>query len=163
MKPTPLISFRVDGVCQSRGSKKPITVPGLRRGLLVDSNPKSVDWMNLIKVYASAAMAGRELFDGALVLRVVFYRQRPKGHFRKDGSVKPSAPAFPDTKPDCSKLMRAAEDALSGVVYVDDARLADSWPSKRFGKPGCVISLYRLPATMAEWKEAFDPLAEAVS
>lgn len=155
MKATLLLRFRVDGTPQPRGSKKAITVPGQRRGLLIDDNRKSKPWMNLVTFYARQAMASAgflQPFDEALSLRVIIFRERPKGHFGKRGLL-PSAPRFPATKPDCSKYMRAVEDAMTGVVYVDDARLVDSWPSKRFGKPGVLIELYRLPETMADLEE----------
>lgn len=35
-------------------------------------------------------------------------------------------------KPDLSKLIRAAEDALTGIVYVDDARITRLVVEKRF-------------------------------
>lgn len=153
MKARKLLEFRVDGTPQPRGSKKAITVPGRRRGLLIDDNKQSGPWMDVVKFYARRAMAGRPPWDGPLCLKVIFFRERPAGHFRADGSVKPSAPAFPATKPDSSKYMRAVEDAMSQVVYVDDGRLVDSWPSKRWGKPGVLIQLYRLPETVADLGE----------
>ncbi len=153
MKAKLLLRFRVDGTPQSRGSKKAITVPGQRRGLLIDDNAKSGPWMDLVAFYARQAMNGRDPWDGPLCLRATFFRERPKGHFRQDGTVNPTAPAFPATKPDASKYMRAVEDAMSKIVYVDDARLVDSWPSKRWGKPGVVIELYQLPETMRDLQE----------
>lgn len=149
MKAQKLIEFRVDGTPQPRGSKKAITVPGQRRGLLIDDNRKSAPWMAVVKQAARQAMGDRQPFDGPLCLKVLFFRERPKGHFGKRG-LKPTAPAFPATKPDSSKYMRAVEDALTGVAYVDDSRLVDSWPSKRFGTPGIVVQLFALPGTVGE-------------
>lgn len=149
MKAHKLLEFHVLGTPQPRGSKKAITVPGQRRGLLIDDNRKSRPWMDQVKKAAQVAMGDRQPFDGPLVLKAIFFRERPKAHTGKHG-VKPTAPAFPATKPDSSKYMRAVEDALTGVAYVDDARLVDSWPSKRFGKPGVLIQLYRLPETVAD-------------
>lgn len=152
MKATLLLRFRVDGTPQPRGSKRAITVPG-KRGLLIDDNAKSKPWMNLVTYHARLAMVSAgfsQPFDEALALRVIIFRARPKGHFNKTG-LKSNAPRFPTTKPDCSKYMRAVEDAMTGVVYVDDARLVDSWPSKRFGRPGVLIELYRLPETATDF------------
>jgi len=151
MKATKILSFRVAGVAQPRGSKKAITVPGQRRGLLIDDNKKSGPWMTVVKSAARVAMSlagyvdansNPVPFDEPLSMRVTIYRARPKGHFGKRGLL-PSAPRYPSTKPDCSKYMRAIEDAMTGVVYVDDARLIDSWPSKRWGEPGVLIELFR--------------------
>lgn len=153
MKATKVLTFRVYGIAQSRGSKKAITVPGLRRGLLIDDNPKSGPWMAVVRQAGEDAMKhiGRtELFDGPLSMRVTIFRKRPKSHFTAKGNLKLSAPAFPATKPDSSKCMRAIEDALTKSVYVDDSRLVDSWPSKRWGEPGVLIELFKLPKTMAD-------------
>lgn len=145
MKATKILSFRVAGVAQPRGSKKAITVSGSRRGLLIDDNRKSGPWMDVVKHAARVAMSAAGLsapLDEPLSMRVTIYRARPKGHYGKRGLL-PSAPVYPATKPDCSKYMRAIEDAMTGVVYVDDARLIDSWPSKRWGESGVLIELYR--------------------
>lgn len=154
MKARKVLEFRVDGIPQPRGSKKAITVPGQRRGLLIDDNKKSGPWMARVKRHAEEIMKGREIFTGPLSLKVIFFRERPKGHRRKNGQVKPSAPAFPATRPDSSKYMRAVEDAMSKVVYTDDGQLVDSWPSKRWGKPGVLIQLFRLPETVGELSKA---------
>ncbi len=156
MKAKLVLKFRVDGVAQPRGSKKPIMSRGRRPGRVIDDNPESGPWMDVVRFYARIAMrdAGhRKPFDGPLCLTVIIFRERPADHFRANGDVKPTAPAFPDTRPDASKYLRAIEDAMSKVVYVDDSRIVDSYPSKRWGtKPGVLIKLYRLPATVADLK-----------
>lgn len=152
MKARLILKFRIHGVPQPRGSKKPITAPGRRRGLLIDDNKKSGPWMDVVARYARKAMGDAKPFDGPLCLKAIFFRQRPLAHYSKRGGLLPSAPAFPATKPDCSKLLRAIEDAMNKIVYVEDGRLVDSYPSKRWGKPGVLIELYRLPATVGDLK-----------
>ncbi|MDB5094066.1 MAG: hypothetical protein JWO85_2167 [Candidatus Eremiobacteraeota bacterium] len=77
-----------------------------------------------------------EPLDGPLVMWARFYLPRP-----------PSAPksvTLPFRKPDNSKLLRSIEDALSGILYVDDARFVDSHVSKRFAigfPPRAVIEI----------------------
>lgn len=127
----PILSFRVEGIAQSRGSKVPI-----RRGAHLgvrDSNPKSGVWMQYVAECAAKARRTGTLLDQPLRLRVTFYRPRPKGHFGKRG-LKPTAPEYPTTKPDAGKLLRGVEDALTGVVYRDDSLLVDSWARKRFAE-----------------------------
>ena len=69
---------------------------------------------------------------------------RPKGHFGKRGLL-PSAPIAPIVKPDLLKLARAVEDALSGLVYKDDAQIVREILDKHYGEPARVeIGLYRL-------------------
>ena len=76
------------------------------------------------KVAARAleAMAGRALLVGAVTLSAEFVFQRPKSHYTTKGAVTKSAQLrFPPL--DVSKLVRAIEDAMSGVVYVDDRQI----------------------------------------
>ena len=61
--------------------------------------------------------------DGPLQASFLFVFERPKSHLRADGSTKPNSPRFPIGPPDVLKLSRAAEDALAGVVYWNDARI----------------------------------------
>lgn len=109
--------------------------------------------MEVVRFYAKQAMAGREPCDGPMCLKVIFYRERPESHFRKGGGLKANAPAFPHTKPDADKLLRAVQDAMKGVVYTDDSRIVDPQVSKRWGKQGCDIWLYTLPETVGELGE----------
>jgi Holliday junction resolvase RusA-like endonuclease len=38
--------------------------------------------------------------------------------------------------PDLTKLMRSTEDALTGILWVDDARITDQHARKRYCEPG---------------------------
>jgi Holliday junction resolvase RusA-like endonuclease len=137
----PVLAFRVEGVAQTRGSKVPI-----RRGAHLgvrDSNPKSGAWMSHVSQCAAEAKGWDGVLDCPLLLRVTFYRVRPKGHYGKRG-LKPTAPEYPTTKPDAGKLLRGVEDALTGVVYRDDSLLVDSWARKRFGDAAyTVVEVFR--------------------
>jgi Holliday junction resolvase RusA-like endonuclease len=62
--------------------------------------------------------------DGAVELTVTFYLPRP--------ASAPKRVVFPIRKPDSSKLLRAVEDSLSGLLYVDDARIVQHLIRKRF-------------------------------
>lgn len=107
-----------------------------------DSCKRSAEWKNRVRQEAEFRLADlgfiAPLWDEAISARFLFLVDRPKSHLRADGSLKPSAPRYPVAKPDCLKLARAAEDALSGVVYWDDARIIDEWIGKRYvGEFGC--------------------------
>jgi Holliday junction resolvase RusA-like endonuclease len=131
------IRFTVHGRPQQRGSKRAVTVPdgkgGIRKRkngqpLIVarDDNEKSGDWMNQIRDEAARTFNGRELLAGPLRLTCWFYFKRPGGHFgsgRNAGRLKPSAPGYHAQSPDLSKLLRCLEDALTGVVWVDDRQV----------------------------------------
>lgn len=81
---------------------------------------------------AKEAMHGRRCFEGALLLAVVYVLPRPKAHFRADGTLHRSAPHWPTRRPDLLKRTRALEDALTGVVWVDDAQIVVEETAKRY-------------------------------
>lgn len=94
--------------------------------------------------------------DVPLAVAVTFYRCRNKGHYgsgRNAEKLKDSAPAFPISAPDCTKLWRGFEDALTGAVWHDDSRVAGQCISEEFverwEEPTTHFSLYALPATVA--------------
>jgi Holliday junction resolvase RusA-like endonuclease len=106
--------------------------------VVVDANPKAKDWKRAVTGEAAKAMAGKPLLTGAVALQLVIYRPRPKGHFgtgRNAGRLKDSAPPYPDTKPDLTKLLRGTEDALRGIVWRDDAQVCRQQNGKLFGEP----------------------------
>jgi len=62
--------------------------------------------------------------DEAVWLSTTFYLPRPRSA--------PRARLYPDRLPDIDKLARAVLDSLTGVVFVDDARVVDLVVSKRY-------------------------------
>lgn len=114
-------SFTVYGKAEPGGSKT--AAPGTRYGVR-DSNPKVSAWKTEIGIVTGQLMKGRDPYVGPLSLFVTVYRARPKGHFGRHG-VKPSAPKYPDTKPDTTKCLRPIEDAMTGIVWVDDVQVCD--------------------------------------
>ena len=141
------ITFTVYGHAEPAGSKQsfvplhPKTKEPYRRpggGIVVstvDDNPKSKQWKKVIAKAAKESYRG-SLLDGPLVVTFRFFRTRPKNHFAKYGLSKTGAQSIaPDTRPDVLKLARAAEDALIGVVYVDDSQIVEEHLFKHWGEP----------------------------
>jgi Holliday junction resolvase RusA-like endonuclease len=131
------LSFVVLGDAQPAGSKRAFIPKGWERPVVVDANPKAKTWQQQVASEALMAIpAGRvPLFDGPIMVEFTFYRSRPRGHFRKDGRVRDGAPAFPTTRPDVLKTARGVEDAMSGIVYRDDAQIVDERLRKCWGDP----------------------------
>lgn len=140
------VSFFVVGHPEPAGSKRGFP-RAHRNGIhvaIVDANPKAKPWQYTVANVAMDKMAGRELFEGAVGLAVVFTLRRPKGHFGVRG-LRPSAPAWPIVKPDCTKLLRAVEDALTGVVWRDDAQVVEQSVTKRYGEPeGAHVAIWQV-------------------
>ncbi len=132
-KPEPAGS-KTAGVIYRNG--QPILKNGRPLVTTRDANPKAKDWKQAVAFYARQAYRG-ELLRGPLRLTITFYRPRPKGHFNSKGSLNKSGAAaeYPISKPDVLKQTRCVEDALSGVLYLDDAQIVDEHLFKRYGEP----------------------------
>jgi Holliday junction resolvase RusA-like endonuclease len=133
------IEFTVLGQPQTAGSKKGFYQPKLKRVIITDDNTKSRSWKEQVASAAHQAYNG-PLLREALSMTLVFYRVRPKGHFKANGAVKDRYFQHPGpaTRPDLLKLTRAVEDALKGVIYVDDAQIITETLRKRWGEPSRV-------------------------
>ena len=134
-----VIRFTVVGQPATAGSKRgfPVRAKGGKIvGVRVtDDSKRSKPWQAVIADAGAEAMQGRPLLRHALVVSFTFYRARPKGHMSKRGGLVPSAPRFLITRPDALKYARCAEDALTGVVWADDAIIVDEYLRKRYGEP----------------------------
>lgn len=119
----------------------PVPQGGLVRspagGLYHKARPALMDWRQAIATEARAAMGSRALLDGPVVIRARFTWPRPKSHFSSSGGLRPSAPFGKTTPPDLDKVGRALMDALTGVVYRDDAQVIRLDASKSYSSaPG---------------------------
>jgi len=116
------VTFTVFGTPAPAGSKRGFYNAPAGRVIVTDANQKARPWKAQVADKAAETMNGRPLLEGPLLFDVVFWMPRPKGHIGAKG-VKPSAPPAPTVKPDLLKLARAVEDALTGVVWRDDAQI----------------------------------------
>lgn len=137
----PVIEFSVAGSPVPQGSKQAL-ISGRRekRGKdtwvrnpiasIVDSaNRRKNDkgaldrWRGWIAARATIVMRGRDIIDQAVELNCEFVLPRPPSHYtdvsKRLRQGKTGAPEFP-TLPDLSKLVRAVEDSMTGIVYRDD-------------------------------------------
>jgi len=132
---TQVIIIEVVGTPQTRGSKRPF-----RRGkkiVMVDDNKRSGGWMGQVADAARQVYTG-PLLRGPVTFEMTFRRARPKGHYgtgRNAGVLKDSAPRYPIGSPDVTKCVRAAEDALTKVVWYDDAQVVSQENHKVYGEP----------------------------
>lgn len=138
---TDFVSFVVFGNARPSGSK---TV-GFTRDKQPFVRPAAKDvkqWRTQVQQEAGIAMMGQELLRGALRLGVTVYRPRPRSHYgtgRNADLVKSSSPSFPTQQPDLTKLVRGIEDALTGIVWRDDAQVVEQHNFKIYGEPERVV------------------------
>ena len=138
-----MIQFIVHGRPSPAGSKRHVG-----NGILVDSSgEKGKAWRSVVQDSARQVFNG-DLLRGPLRVQFVFYKPRPKGHFgtgSKASTLKADAPEYPTGRPDCLKLARAVEDALTGVVWADDSQIVDEQLVKCYGEPArCAVMISEL-------------------
>jgi Holliday junction resolvase RusA-like endonuclease len=117
--PIPYCEFSVLGQPVPQGSKR-----AFGRNVVEIADARLRSWRQDIAVVANEAMAGTPPTTRPVLIQLDFHFDRPKGHYgtgRNAGNVRPTAPVAPGVKPDLDKLVRAALDALTGVVFKDDA------------------------------------------
>jgi Holliday junction resolvase RusA-like endonuclease len=146
------LSFFVPGIPAPGGSKRFVGF-GKKSGraiLVDDAGERNKNWRSIVGLCGSAAMREKAIasFTGPLRVKFDFVMPRRKGDFSSKGDVKSSAPFYHTTKPDALKLARSTEDALTGIVWNDDAQTAMLELSKRYadkGEPcGCQITIQAL-------------------
>lgn len=88
-------------------------------------NKATVGW------YGKAAMGGKPLLQGPLAMTIEFRLPKPKSKIKVHSTPFP----LPDSKPDIDNLGKMILDALSQVVYEDDAQIVTLTLRKRWAKP----------------------------
>ncbi len=131
------LTFTVVGVAQTQGSPRAFMPKGWTRPFITHDNPKTKGWGQLMANCAALELrrpehAGR-FFAGPVALEVVFYLPRPKRLLTKTMARLDVAHT---TKPDADKLARACKDALSKVIWNDDAQVTDLIARKRYCAEG---------------------------
>lgn len=121
------LTITVHGIPGPQGSKRHVG-----GGVMIESSKKVKPWRQDVKAAALAAIAelpGWAPLDGPLAASIVFTtREQPTTRpawwpagLRWSKSLR----WRPASTPDLSKLLRATEDALTGVVWKDDARVVE--------------------------------------
>ncbi len=137
------VSFTVYGVAQPAGSKRAFVSPKTGRAHVTDAAKGSRAWKQEVRSAAIHSLDGEPapqpcpLLDGPLSLAVTIYLPRPQGHYGSRG-LRPSAPTYPTVRPDVTKLLRGIEDALTGIIWRDDAQIVYQKASKHYGEPARV-------------------------
>ena len=152
------IQFEVNGTPAPGGSKKVFSIrrQGFHTGrfIVTDDAKHNKEWRAVVAAAARAAKL--PMLDGPIFLSVVFYMPRPKSHFwginriRTVASLRADAPYYHTTKPDATKLLRSTEDALTGILWKDDAQIVIQVVQKLYvptsrEQPGASIQVQTRP------------------
>lgn len=121
------VEFRVRGIPVPQGSFTART-DGAGHAFVVRNNRSNlVAWRHSISDEARDAMHLIPAFRVPVAVSLTFDLAKPVSRPKKD--------RFPDRKPDLDKLIRAALDALTGVVFVDDAQVVKIMARKKWADP----------------------------
>jgi Holliday junction resolvase RusA-like endonuclease len=121
----PGLTIVVPGVPVPQGSLRAFTRNG--HAWATSDNPRTRPWKAAVtseaaQIVEAAGLANPAYEHRPVAVAITFRFPRPRGHFGKRGLL-PSAPAQMTTMPDIDKLVRAVLDALTGIVWRDDAQV----------------------------------------
>jgi Holliday junction resolvase RusA-like endonuclease len=143
---TPIHIF-ISGIPKPGGSKRVFLNRRTGRPIVTDDAGKgNKEWKQQVAFFAQQAYTDEPL---RIPLRVTFafVFARPQSHYgsgRNAQLIRASAPEFPAVRPDCTKLVRAAEDALTGILWHDDALIVQQDCSKSYAgqlRPGLYLTV----------------------
>lgn len=118
---------------QPQGSMRAFTPKGWNRPIITSANK---DLKSYRQEVSKAALAKRQLegFYDVIFGKHVAVVIAMKFYFNKPDSVSKKRTEHV-VRPDCSKLIRATEDALTGIIYTDDAQIVSIHAEKFYGQP----------------------------
>ena len=143
-----ITAFFVPGIPATAGSKRPFRNKVTGKISVVDTCKMGATWRSSVQTTAYVRYHGKVLV-GPLALNVVFYSVRPRSHYgtgKNSGRLKAGCPQYPAKKPDATKLFRATEDALKGLIFKDDGQAVIIGATKLYGsRAGALVIVSRPP------------------
>ena len=145
---TTLHTIRVNGLPKGQPRPRAFVRPGSGRAGVYD--PGTAEGWKSAVAQACSELEGAALYT-PLAVTLTFYMPRPKGHYRKNGTLKPSSPVYMhDSKPDADNLAKAVLDALTAIrAWLDDDQVCELiirkyWEQPGTCSPGCMIRISEL-------------------
>lgn len=134
-----IYKFRAEGEAVPQGSFVAFNGKYDGKARLKSSNEKALNaWRKYVAEVAGYKRPHwlRDLWDGPIGMAYLFVRERGDDYLVDGTTLKKGARRLPDTAPDGDKLERAINDALTDVVFTNDARITDWAGRKRYAPPG---------------------------
>lgn len=120
------IAFVVFGTPVPQGSTRAFIPKGWNRPVITAANTKTKPWKQQISGAAAAQNVHPFPKETSVAIVLDFYLAKP-------ASV-PKRRSRPCVKPDLDKLVRAVFDAVTGIVFHDDAQIVDVTARKHYGE-----------------------------
>lgn len=136
------IQFTVYAKAQPQGSARAFMIKGIPRPIITTDNPKLKPYRQELTNTALAIMAERGIQKPLAAkhvpvrLDLVFYLEKPQSVGKKRAHMV--------VKPDIDKLVRSTTDALTGILYADDAQVVGMSAFKHYGTPERVEIMVRI-------------------
>lgn len=112
-----MIVFTVPGRLGGKGRPRFAVVQGRARAF---TPKKTASDEAIVRQFASEAMEGRAILDGALALNIAIYLNPPASWSKK----KREAADWVTGKPDPDNSVKLIADAMNSIVYRDDSQIA---------------------------------------
>lgn len=122
------ITFTVWGDPVAQGRPRTAVIGGRAR---VYDPEKSRNYKALIRLVAQEAKPDH-LLEGPVSLTLRIFKRFPASFSKRAREQARAGNIRPATKPDASNILKAIEDALNGVVWVDDRQIVDLIVSKAY-------------------------------
>lgn len=128
------LHFSVEGDPVGKGRARSVTRRSKIRGSYIAhvTPEKTRTYEAKVKTAAIEAMQGREIMGGPLFMSLCIYMPVPTSWSKKKRDAALIGEVMPITKPDASNVLKAVEDAMNGVVYIDDSQITDLHVRKRY-------------------------------
>lgn len=138
------ISFFVQGIPKPHGiGARAIVSKKFGRPIaLVYDQSHGRDWKRTVRAEAEKHKPAT-LLAGPINLSLTFYMPVVKSFSKKrKAKIEAGEIILHEKKPDRTALLRAVEDALTGIIWRDDSQVADGPVRKQYGDPpGCLVEV----------------------
>lgn len=133
------LAFTIPGKPAAQGSKR-----HLGNGVMVESCRRIPGWRSDARTAATLDLPDDWPLDRPMLVTMAAFFARPKSHTigGRNEQLTKSAPAYPGRVGDIDKIARALLDALTYVLWLDDAQVVELDCLKRYAQPGepaCVV------------------------
>jgi Holliday junction resolvase RusA-like endonuclease len=123
------LSFTIPGEAVPQGSMKAFTPKGWVRPVLTSDNKKTKPWRALVAAAALDAQFDRGTWP---VMSTQAIRLEVRCYFVRPASVSVKKRPCHTVKPDVDKCLRSISDALTKILWKDDAQIASVTITKEY-------------------------------
>lgn len=140
------VSFMVPGEPVGKGRHKTSTrVVGGKAFTRHYTPAKTVSYEKHVALCATAAMGGRELIGGPVLIELKIIMPIAVSWAKSKKAEALKGEVLPTKKPDSSNILKAIEDALNGVIWIDDVQAVKHFIDRKFGTvPGVYVRVVPL-------------------